>query len=185
MVGLMCRVFNRRQNVFAFEVGVVLQYFLVGSSRAKQLQDIRDAHPHAANTRTPAAFSRLDGDTPQQLSIHAWTLIFNRGADKYLYGLLGYNMSLPTELGVEDGTPMLPRNGDDRIQAPDALAPAWFVWARQADMRRARFALVELCARPIPRDWPQFGIELTAGWARRGWQGAIAHTRLLQELPGG
>jgi hypothetical protein len=61
----MCRVFNRRQNVFAFvfEVGVGLQYFLVGGSRAKQLQDIRDAHPHAANTRKPAAFFWLDGDT--------------------------------------------------------------------------------------------------------------------------
>jgi len=75
-----------------------------------------------------------------------------------------------------------------------ALAPAWFVRARQEDMgqvrlRRgyggqARFALVELCALPIPRDWPQFGIDLTAGWARRGWQGGIAHTRLPEESPG-
>jgi hypothetical protein len=64
------------------------------------------------------------------------------------------------------------------------LAPAWFVRARQEDMRQARFALVELCALPIPPDWPQFGIELTAGWARRGWQGAIAHTRLPDEPPG-
>jgi hypothetical protein len=29
-----------------------------------------------------------------------------------------------SELGVEDGTPMLPRNGDDQIQTPDALARA-------------------------------------------------------------
>jgi hypothetical protein len=58
------------------------------------------------------------------------------------------------------------------------LAPAWFVNARQEDMRQAGFALVELCALPVPKTWPQFGIDLTAGWARRGWQGAIAHTRL-------
>jgi hypothetical protein len=58
------------------------------------------------------------------------------------------------------------------------LAPAWFVRARQEDMRQARFTLVELCALPIPPDWPQFGLELTADWARRGWQGGIAHTRL-------
>ena len=57
-------------------------------------------------------------------------------------------------------------------------APAWFVRARQEDMRQAQFALVEPCALPIPPKWLQFGIELTAGWARRGWQGGIAHTRL-------
>ena len=55
-----------------------------------------------------------------------------------------------------------------------ARTVSWFVRARQEDMRQAGFALVELCALPIPPDWPQFGIELTAGWARRGWQGAIA-----------
>ena len=64
------------------------------------------------------------------------------------------------------------------------LAPAWFLRARQEDMRQARFALVELCALPVPPTWPQFGIELTAGWARRGWQGGIAHTSLLEERPG-
>ena len=64
------------------------------------------------------------------------------------------------------------------------LAPAWFVRARQEDMRQARFALVELCALPIPPGWPQFGIELAAGWAPRGWQGGTAHTRLLEEPPG-
>jgi hypothetical protein len=63
------------------------------------------------------------------------------------------------------------------------LAPAWFVRARQEDMRQARFALVKLCALSIPPTWPQFGIELTAGWVRRGWQGAIAHTRLQDESP--
>jgi hypothetical protein len=51
-------------------------------------------------------------------------------------------------------------------------------------MRQARFALVELCALPIPPVWPQFGTELTAGWARRGWPDAIAHTRLVEEAPG-
>ena len=58
------------------------------------------------------------------------------------------------------------------------LAPAWLVRARQEGMRQARFALLELCALPISPDWPQFGIDSAAGWARRGWQGAIAHTRL-------
>jgi len=64
------------------------------------------------------------------------------------------------------------------------LALAWFVRTRQEDMRQERFALAELCALPIPPDWPQLGIELTAASARGGWQGAIAHTRLLEESPG-
>ena len=34
------------------------------------------------------------------------------------------------------------------------LAPAWFVRARQEDIRQARFALVELCALPIPPTGP-------------------------------
>ena len=58
------------------------------------------------------------------------------------------------------------------------LGPAWFVNARQEHMRQARFALVELFALPIPPDWSQFGIELTAGWPCPGWQGTIAHTPL-------
>jgi hypothetical protein len=45
-------------------------------------------------------------------------------------------------------------------------------------LRKAGFAIVELCALPVPPKWPRFGIELTAGWLRRGWQGSIAHTRL-------
>jgi len=62
-----------------------------------------------------------------------------------------------------------------------ALAPAWFVRARRKDMRQAGFALVELCELPVPPEWPQFGIELTAGWLRRGWQGGIAQTRFDQQ----
>jgi hypothetical protein len=51
-------------------------------------------------------------------------------------------------------------------------------------MRRAGFALVELAELPTPPDWPQFGLGLAAGWARRGWQGSIAHTRLIEESSG-
>jgi hypothetical protein len=54
----------------------------------------------------------------------------------------------------------------------------------QATAGQVRFALVEPCALPIPLDWPQSGIELTAGWARGGWQGGIAQTRLYDGPPG-
>jgi hypothetical protein len=42
--------------------------------------------------------------------------------------------------------------------------------ARLVEITRERTGRtdMELCALPILPDWPQFGIELTAGWARRG-----------------
>jgi hypothetical protein len=58
------------------------------------------------------------------------------------------------------------------------LAPAWFVRPRQEDMRQARFALVELCALPIPPDWPRFGIErLPQGKKRRRLERALKFLR--------
>lgn len=59
-----------------------------------------------------------------------------------------------------------------------ALINAWFVKARQDDMREAGFGLVELHELPNPEPpWPQFGMTLAAAWLRRGWKGGIAHTR--------
>jgi len=34
------------------------------------------------------------------------------------------------------------------------------------------FALVELAELPIPPDWPQFGLELAAGWPTEAGRGA-------------
>lgn len=48
------------------------------------------------------------------------------------------------------------------------LVGAWFVRTRQEDMRKAGFALVELAELPIPPDWAQFGLELSAWAAGRG-----------------
>lgn len=64
-----------------------------------------------------------------------------------------------------------------------SLVNAWWVRSRQADIREANFALVELCTLPIPKSWPQFGLTLAAGWLRRGWQGGIANTILEIEAP--
>ena len=59
-----------------------------------------------------------------------------------------------------------------------SLVNAWFVRARQDDLREAGFGLVELFELPNPEPpWPQFGMVLAAGWLRRGWEGGIAQTR--------
>jgi hypothetical protein len=63
-----------------------------------------------------------------------------------------------------------------------SLVNAWFINARQQDIREAGFGLVEICEVPIPSaPWPQFGMTLSATWIRRGWEGAINYTRLKTE----
>jgi hypothetical protein len=60
-----------------------------------------------------------------------------------------------------------------------SLANAWFIRARQTDIQRAKFGLVELLEVPVPKPpFPQFGMCLTAAWLRRGWKGAINYSRL-------
>ena len=40
-----------------------------------------------------------------------------------------------------------------------SLVNAWFVKARQDDIREAGFSLVEICGCPYPElPWPQFGM---------------------------
>jgi hypothetical protein len=63
-----------------------------------------------------------------------------------------------------------------------SLVNAWFVKARQDDIRGAGFGLVEIYEVPVPESpWPQFGMSLAAAWLRRGWEGGIAYTRLKPE----
>jgi hypothetical protein len=63
-----------------------------------------------------------------------------------------------------------------------ALVNAWFVRARQEDIRRAGFGMVELFEVPVPAaPWPRFGMTLAAGWLRRGWEGGIAYTQYRQD----
>jgi hypothetical protein len=68
-----------------------------------------------------------------------------------------------------------------------SLANAWWIRARQQDIRKAGFGLVELHEVPVPKkedDWPQFGMSLVAAWLRRGWEGGIACTRFKHERAG-
>ena len=83
VVGLMRRVFNRREDVRAFEVGIIREDFLVGSPGAQELKDIRDPHPHAADAGPPAAFARLDSDPLEKLGVHRAAIVtLNSRGDK-------------------------------------------------------------------------------------------------------
>lgn len=56
-----------------------------------------------------------------------------------------------------------------------SLINAWFMKARQNDMREAGFGIVEILTLPVPPSpWPQTGFSLGATWARRGWTGGIS-----------
>lgn len=57
------------------------------------------------------------------------------------------------------------------------LVNAWFMKARQEDIRKAGFGLVEILEiKQPPKPWPQTGFMLGAGWLRRGWSGATTFT---------
>jgi hypothetical protein len=59
------------------------------------------------------------------------------------------------------------------------LVNAWFMKARQEDIKAGGFGLVEICYVPTPPPpWPQAGFCLGAGWLRRGWQGSTAFSEL-------
>lgn len=59
------------------------------------------------------------------------------------------------------------------------LTNAWFMKARQADIKAAGFGMVEVLNLPQPpKPWPQTGFSLSAAWVRRGWTGGISISQL-------
>lgn len=58
------------------------------------------------------------------------------------------------------------------------LVNSWFMRARQEDIQRTGFGLVEILEiKQPPKPWPQTGFMLGAGWLRRGWTGSTTITR--------
>lgn len=56
---------------------------------------------------------------------------------------------------------------------------AWFMKARQRDIKEAGFGLVEILDVPTPpHPWPQAGFALGAGWVRKGWTGSTTFSKL-------
>ena len=70
MVGLMCCVVKRGEDVFAFQEWVVRQDLVVGSSRAEQFEHIGNTDTQSAYARSPAALTGFDGDSIEALKIH-------------------------------------------------------------------------------------------------------------------
>jgi len=85
---------------------------------------------------------------------------------------LGYRLITHAAMVIEMGVSPI---GDKLGTESQARELAWVPREVREEVLRLADELAEL---PIPPDWPQFGLELSAGWARRGWQGSIAHTRL-------
>lgn len=74
MVGLTGGVFNRREDVFVFEVRVVLQDFLIRSTGGKKVEDVGDADPHIPDAGTTAALGIVDGDSREAVGPHRSSL---------------------------------------------------------------------------------------------------------------
>lgn len=82
VISLVRRVCNRGQNILAFEVGIVVQNFLVGSACAQELQNIRHSHPHSTNARASATFAGFNGDAFEKFCVHVENLVKLWEADK-------------------------------------------------------------------------------------------------------
>ncbi len=58
------------------------------------------------------------------------------------------------------------------------LTNAWFMRARQRDIKEAGFGMVELLDIPVPpKPWPQAGFCLSAGYIKRGYTGDLKLNR--------
>ena len=60
------------------------------------------------------------------------------------------------------------------------LVNAFFMKARQRDIREAGFGIVEVLEVPTPPSpWPQTGFALAATWLRKNWTGGIHYNKTL------
>jgi len=71
MVGLVSRIFQRRQDVFPFQKRVVDHDFLEGSARCQKLKYVADTNPVPADTRPPAALPLFNGDSAESVEVHS------------------------------------------------------------------------------------------------------------------
>ena len=65
MICLMSRVFERRENVLLFQIGIIREDLLERRSGAQQFQHVGYAHSQPANAGTPAALGIINGDPAQ------------------------------------------------------------------------------------------------------------------------
>ena len=75
MIRLVSGILDRRENVFAFKAGIILQDLFDGGSCTQQFQDVGDADSHATNTRAAAALGVVDSDSGEAFLGHGDDLI--------------------------------------------------------------------------------------------------------------
>jgi len=74
MVGLMCRVFDRGDDVFLLKRRVIRQDFLERSARRQELEDVGHANAQAANARSAAAFPLFHRNPFQPVVVHSFKI---------------------------------------------------------------------------------------------------------------
>jgi hypothetical protein len=55
--------------MLAFKKRIILEYLLMARAMAKEIEEVGDPHPLAADARLAAAFSRLEGNALKQCHI--------------------------------------------------------------------------------------------------------------------
>jgi len=70
MIDLRGGVFNRRQDVFALQKGVVGKDLLKRRTRTEQLKNVNDSDAFATNAGTSAALVGVESNSPEKFRIH-------------------------------------------------------------------------------------------------------------------
>lgn len=70
MIDLQGRIFDRCQDVFALQKGVVGKDFLKRGARAEQLQNVNDPHAFAPNAGATSTLIGFDRDSPEEFGFH-------------------------------------------------------------------------------------------------------------------
>ena len=75
MIGLECCVLNSGQNVFAFEVGIILKNLIEAGARTDEFENVAHADTHPSNARTAPTLSIVDGDSTLEFRVHTFPYI--------------------------------------------------------------------------------------------------------------
>jgi len=75
VIGLECCVLNSGQNVFSFEVGIILKNLVEARARADEFENVAHADTHPSNAGTAPTLRIVDSDSTLAFRAHTFSYI--------------------------------------------------------------------------------------------------------------